>query len=51
MHGNLVACVCDEDYERPIWLLVACHDLQNAAVALSLYQFGTSGASSQEPWP
>eukprot|EP00435_Cladocopium_sp_Y103_P053980 s593_g17.t1 len=37
MNGNLLACVCDEDFTDPIWLLAARRDLNRSEVALEFY--------------
>ena len=39
MNGNLVACVCNEDFDHPIWMLAARRELNrsNGIVALDFY--------------
>ncbi|CAK9052475.1 unnamed protein product [Durusdinium trenchii] len=46
MNGNLLACVCDQDFSDPIWLLAARRDLKHSEVALEFYDGDGGGHRS-----
>ena len=47
MQGNLVACVCDDDFDSPVWALAARRDLDRAEATVALDLYATAQKSEE----